>query len=107
LPLFKGSEKPVREYAVSCSMRGLPSLRNGDWKLIFGPGSGGWTKGGTDQPVQLYNLAEDLGEKKNLATEHPERVAQMKILMEKIIATGRSTPGEPQKNDVKVRRYTK
>ena len=61
--------------------------------------------GGTDQPIQLYNLAEDPGETKNLATEQPERVAKMKALLEKLITNGRSTPGEVQQNDVKVLRF--
>jgi len=105
LPLLKGSDRPIREHAISCSARGLPSLRQGQWKLILGRGSGGWTKGGDDLPVQLYNLAEDIGETKNLAAEYPERVAAMKVLMEKLITAGRSTPGKPQPNDIKVRRY--
>jgi arylsulfatase A-like enzyme len=105
LPLLSGENKPVREHAVSCSMRGLPSLRQGAWKLIFGSGSGGWTKGGDKHPVQLYNLAEDLGETNNLAAAHPDRVVAMKARMEKLITAGRSRPGTPQKNDVKVRRF--
>jgi arylsulfatase A len=75
------------------------------WKLILASGSGGWTKGGDGQPVQLYNLAEDLGETKNLATKQAKRVAEMKALLEKVITAGRSTPGMPQSNDIKVRRY--
>ncbi len=57
------------------------------------------------QPVQLYNLAEDLGETKNLAAAMPEKVAEMQVLLENLITNGRSTPGEPQKNDVGVVRY--
>jgi len=57
--------------------------------------------------VQLYNLAEDIGETKNLAGEQPERVAQMKLLMEKLITDGRSSNGTKQKNDVVVTRYPK
>ena len=105
MTLLKGGDEPVRENAVSCSMRGVPGLRRGSWKLILDPGSGGWTRGGGDQPVQLYNLADDLGETRNLAAEQPERVTQMKALLEKLITDGRSTPGAPQKNDVEVRRY--
>ena len=56
-------------------------------------------------PVQLYNLDDDLGENKNLATAMPEKVAEMKALFEKLIADGRSTPGALQKNDVAVTRY--
>jgi len=105
LPLLHGEDKTIREHAVSCSARGVPSLRQGTWKLILASGSGGWSKGGDGQPIQLYNLAEDLGETKNLAAQQPERVAEMRALLEKVITAGRSTPGQPQPNDVKVRRY--
>ena len=106
LPLLKGEDRPVRENEVSASINGLPGLRLGSWKLIPGPGSGGWSKGGDQsQPVQLYNLAHDLAETKNLAAEQPERVAQMRALLEKLITDGRSTPGARQRNDVNVRRF--
>jgi arylsulfatase A-like enzyme len=106
LPLLLGEDRPVREHAVNCSMTGVPSVRQGPWKLILASGSGGWTKGGDEsQPLQLYNLVDDLGETKNLAAEQPERVAAMQQLLEKIITDGRSTPGAAQKNDVTVRRY--
>ena len=55
--------------------------------------------------VQLYNLDDDIGEKTNLAAEKPEIVAEMRALMDRLIADGRSTPGAKQKNDVEVRRY--
>jgi arylsulfatase A-like enzyme len=106
LPLLLGEDRPVREHAVNCSMTGVPSVRQGPWKLILASGSGGWTKGGDEsQPLQLYNLVDDLGETKNLAAEQPERVAAIQQLLEKIITEGRSTPGAAQKNDVQVRRY--
>ena len=105
LPLLAGGDKPVRTSAVNCSMNGVPALRDGSWKLILAPGSGGWTQGGGTQPVQLYNLAEDLAETRNLAAEQPERVAEMSAKLENIISDGRSTPGQPQKNDVPVRRF--
>jgi arylsulfatase A-like enzyme len=104
--LFKGEDQPVRDTSVSCSVKGTPSFRLDNWKYIAAPGSGGWGKGGDQsQPVQLYNLADDLGESKNLAAAHPERLAQMQARFEELITKGRSTPGTPQKNDVKVRRY--
>ena len=106
LPLLKGEDKPIRENAVSTSIGGVPSVRLGHWKYIAAPGSGGWGTGGDQsQPVQLYNLADDLGETKNLAAAIPEKVAEMKALLEKLITAGRSTPGTVQKNDVEVVRY--
>lgn len=106
MPLLKGGDQPVRDNAVSASIGGVPALRHGTWKYIPAPGSGGWGKGGDQsQPVQLYNLADDLGETKNLAAMMPEKVAEMKALLEKLIVVGRSTPGAVQKNDVEVVRY--
>ena len=71
------------------------SLRQGTWKYI--EPSGGPkvnqntnTEMGNDPAEQLYNLATDLGETRNVAAKHPERVKQMKALLQKIKQTGRS-----------------
>jgi arylsulfatase A-like enzyme len=95
LPLLKGATGPTRLQAVSCASGGTPGLRMGNWKYI------------PTQPAQLYDLATDLGETKNLAATMPEKVTEMKALLEKLISDGRSTPGEPQKNDVEVIRFPK
>lgn len=106
MPLLKGGDQPIRNNAVSASIGGTPALRSGNWKYIPAPGSGGWGKGGDQsQPIQLYNLADDIGETKNLAATMPEKVAEMKALLEKLITDGRSTTGALQKNDVEVVRY--
>ncbi|MCF7673795.1 MAG: arylsulfatase [Akkermansiaceae bacterium] len=106
LPLLRGGDQPIRANAVSASSGGVPAVRLGTWKYIPAPGSGGWGTGGDQsQPVQLYHLADDLGETKNLASAMPEKVAEMKALLERLITEGRSTPGAAQTNDVEVRRY--
>jgi len=105
LSLLEGGKSPIRKNAVSCSIRGLPSIRSNQWKLILGPGSGGWTEGGANEPIQLYNLKNDIGEAKNLATEHPERVKNMQAVMERLIQNGRSSAGPKQVNDIAVVRY--
>jgi len=108
MSLFKGGTGPIREHAVSASIGGTPSVRMGQWKYIPARGSGGWGKGGDQsQPIQLYDLADDLGESRNLAAKNPKQVERMKALLEKLIVQGRSTPGPKQKNDVKVVRYPK
>jgi arylsulfatase A len=108
LPLLKGGTAAVRTHAVSCSIRGVPAVRLGSWKYIAAPGSGGWG-GGDDaiEPVQLYDLAADIGETRNLAAAHPDRLAELQALLEKLITDGRSTPGSPQPNDVAVVRHAK
>lgn len=105
MPLLLQERESVRANSISCSIRGLPSLRSGRWKLILGPGSGGWTNGGDEQPLQLYDLSADLAETRNLAEIYPQRVVAMQAEMEQLISKGRSTPGPIQPNDVAVRRY--
>jgi len=99
LPLLKGGDRPVREHAVSCASSGILGLRRGPWKLILERDP----KAKTD--VQLYNLDDDIGEEMNLAAEKTELVAEMRALMDRLVADGRSTPGARQRNDVEVRRY--
>lgn len=95
VPLLKGDDKPIRQHAISCAAAGTAGLRRGDWKFIAGA-----------QP-ELYNLAVDIGETKNLAVKKPELLAEMKALLEKLITDGRSAPGVPQKNDVTVNIWRK
>lgn len=102
LPLLQGNGHGTREAAVNQSIRGLLAIRRGPWKLIFGPGSGGWTEGRDSHPQQLYNLADDPAEAHNLIAERTDVAAELTTLMDRIVANGRSTPGPPQQNDVPV-----
>lgn len=97
--LLKGKEEAVRRHAVNTAANGIPSVRDGEWKLILAKDEVFGT------PVQLYNLAEDVGERKNLANAEPRRVAEMSAMLEELISAGRSRPGPPVKNDVEVVRY--
>ena len=56
------------------------AIRKGDWKLVKGPGSGSAIEAAVRANVtgaELYNLTQDIGEKKNLAAEHPEKVREL------------------------------
>lgn len=101
MPLLKGEDRAIRTHAINTACAGTPSLREGAWKLVLAADRVMKT------PVQLYNLDEDLGETTNLATMHPDRVKSMQATLEKLIRNGRTTPGAPQKNDIKVVRYPK
>jgi arylsulfatase A len=107
LPLLGGRREPVREHAISHGSSGLAALRMGKWKMLFGPSGGGaWSKQSATapdgHPAQLYDLAADIGETKNLYADHPEIVEKMTALMAKLVSQGRSTPGPAQTNDVAV-----
>lgn len=99
LPLLKGGTQPVRENAISHSSAGVAALRKGAWKLLAAPDPKA-SRGAP--PVQLYDLASDLGETRNLAHAKPEVVVEMLALMEKLVNDGRSTPGAKQANDAPV-----
>ena len=86
---------PIREATVHHSINGSFSIRRGKWKLEMCPDSGGWSdpKPGRAQglpPVQLYDLANDIGETTNLQDKHPEVVKELTDLLEKYKKDGRS-----------------
>jgi len=88
MSLLKGGEKPIREYAVSHASSGLPALRRGSLKIIFGAGGGGFNRtarGAGEAAGQLYDLAADPGETRNLWKEKPELVAEFTAAMERIV----------------------
>jgi arylsulfatase A-like enzyme len=104
LPALLGTARePIREAVVHHSIGGNFAIRQGQWKLVLCPDSGGWSK---DAPVktrgQLYDMSKDMGERHNLYEQHPEIVSRMTRLLEKYVAEGRSIPGPTQKNDVPV-----
>jgi arylsulfatase A len=110
LPALLGRDRaPLREAVVHHSINGLFAIRQGNWKLEFCPGSGGWGKPGDAEArksrlpeLQLYDLANDLAETRNLQAENPEAVAKLTALLESYVTRGRSTPGEPQRNDAAI-----
>jgi len=96
LPVILGEthESPIREAVVHHSIQGMFAIRWGEWKLIEGKGSGGWSKEGKDDPAlgQLYNIQDDPGEKNNLYQKHPEIVQRLTALLEKYRRGNRSRP---------------
>jgi arylsulfatase A len=105
LPALEG-KSGSRKSIVHHSINGSFAYRKGDWKAIFCPGSGGWSAPRPNSegienlpPVQLYNLKTDSAEQNNLQAENEILVEQYRSELAKIITDGRSTPGEPQKND--------
>jgi arylsulfatase A-like enzyme len=107
LPVMSGQEykSPIREATVHHSQEGRFAIRQGDWKLILWPGSGGRTYPLTAEEMeglpefQLYNLKTDPSEQDNLVYEYPEKVKELKKLLTSYIQMGRSTPGPPQSNE--------
>jgi arylsulfatase A-like enzyme len=83
-----GGNTPLRDHIVlHAPIDDLKAIRVGDWKLIDGPGSGGFSdrfvtktkpvKKGPSTKGQLYNLRDDPGESRNLWDEKPEIVRRL------------------------------
>ena len=99
LPNLTGKAKgPVREATVHHSIDGTFAIRQGKWKFIEAPHSGGWSspqprdlKSYADLPkVQLYDLEADPGERNNLSKEHPDIVKSLQALLDKYRKEGQS-----------------
>jgi arylsulfatase A-like enzyme len=108
MPLFQGGNRPIREHVVHHSIDGKFAIRDGHWKLVLCPGSGGWTKNDAKAaeeglpPVQLYDMQADPGEQRNLQAEHTDKVREMVARLKQLVRDGRSTPGTRQQNDAEV-----
>ncbi len=85
------ADQPVRPHLAMRSGSGFMTVRQGDWKLIQGLGSGGFSKPRRIEPEpdgpkgQLYNLKDDLGESKNLYAQHPDRVRKLEATLKEIV----------------------
>ncbi|MEM9659780.1 MAG: arylsulfatase, partial [Planctomycetota bacterium] len=87
LPALTGAEPTSRlrdSFVMQAgSDRSSMVVREGDWKLITALGSGGFSQPKRVQPVdggptgQLYDLAEDLAEQRNLYAERPDVVQRL------------------------------
>jgi arylsulfatase A len=111
LPALTGNNiESTREGIVHHSGMGFFGIRKGKWKLLLASGSAGASKPKFDANgpnVQLYNMQEDIGEQKNVATHKPIVVAELTKLLENYIKNGRSTEGVALKNDTDVDMWKK
>jgi arylsulfatase A len=97
MPAFRGS-KQTRPHLIHHAANGMFAIREGEWKLIEGLGSGGFT-----QPVkvaakpggpagQLFHLSVDPYEREDLYLKHPEQVARLTGLLNQAREAGRTRP---------------
>ena len=110
LPVFKGDATSGRETLISHSIGGSFAIRQGSWKLCLCAGSGGWSAPREGEAkkqglpaMQLYNLADDPAERKNLLKDHPEKVNSLLLLLDQQVRNGRCTSGKKVSNDRDVK----
>jgi arylsulfatase A-like enzyme len=96
--LGKAGNRPIRDSVIHHSASGMFAIRAGDWVLIDGLGSGGFTPPRTEKPQpggpagQLYHLGDDPQQEKNRYQEQPEVVARLRSLLQKHKESGRTRP---------------
>ena len=99
LPALLGkNDKPIRNTIVDESSDGMLTIRQGNWKLEEGLGSGGFSFPVRVEPApggpagQLYDLASDPHEMHNLYQERPEIVQRLSKLLESYQKQGYTRP---------------
>ncbi len=98
LPALRGDDLrgPLHEATVHHSLNGTFAIRRGEWKLILGLGSGGFSDPRSLDPEpggpegQLYNMANDPYETTNLWQEEPAVVERLSNLLRTWREEGRS-----------------
>ena len=89
LNILLGKDDSNREYVVQQNLNNTLAIVKGQWKYIEpsdAPAIEFWTKmelGNNKQP-QLYDLSNDPGEKKNIASQHPGTVKELSALLESV-----------------------
>ena len=98
-------DRPLREATVHHGGSGKFAIRQGNWVLIDAPSGDGnkeppWFKQQRGYqphgfPAELYDLSQDFSERRNLYGERSDKVRELKALLEKYKAEGRSAPKSP------------
>ena len=102
LSSLRGEKQAIRPFTIHHSIGGTFAIRKGEWKLILSKSAGGgWSKtsGATGKVVQLYNLADDPSETKNLEDSHPEKIKELVTDLAESFRNGRTTRGPVQSNE--------
>jgi arylsulfatase A-like enzyme len=81
VPAFAG--RPIEREAIFWEHEGNRALRVGDWKLVAK---------GPDAPWELYDMAHDRSELRDLASQEPQRVREMAALWDKWAKRTHATP---------------
>ena len=105
LPLLRGdSWTSPRAPVIHHSSGGMFAIRDGQWKLVLGNGSGGREKPRGkpfDKPYQLFDLSSDLSERTNVIEDHGDVAARLERALEQIRWSGNSRARPARRADLK------
>jgi arylsulfatase A len=104
LPYLRGeAQAGPRRTLVHNTYKDRYAVRDGDWVLIDAasgtdrPAPAAWNEKRRQppddaQPVELYDLKKDPGQRNNVAADHPGTVAAMRALLKRLRDQGHSAP---------------
>jgi len=97
LPVLLGENTKGRDYIIEHAVNGTLSIIKGQWKYIephngIKYDSATHIELGNDTKPQLYNLNNDLGEKKNVADQSPKILAELADLLKKVRENPKTRP---------------
>lgn len=94
VPAFTGGTLPSLPILSQGNMWGpeQAALRMGNWKVIVETVSGERE----EKSYKLFDLSEDPGEQRNLAEEHPARLAEMTAYLDGLLSSGKTEGDAPE-----------
>jgi arylsulfatase A-like enzyme len=86
-PVLTGEAKSPHDALLLCgTRRNVTAIRMGDWKLLLHPNRKDAEESGVEEAVsakvELYNLANDLGEKHDLSKSNPEKAKELRARLD-------------------------
>lgn len=88
--LTQGAKSPHDAILLLGTVPGKAAVRMGDWKLLLNASEKNAEEAPADEAkstgsVELYNLAEDIGERKNLAAERLDKVKELRAKLDALM----------------------
>jgi arylsulfatase A-like enzyme len=102
-----GKPSPHKEILLNATPAG-GGIRVGDWKLVLNGGPAGGDnpvpkkKKAAADAVELFNLADDLTESKNLASQMPDKVAELRARYDRYAKEAVAPKARPKPADFKT-----
>lgn len=94
--LTQRAKSPHEALLLHGTRPGVAAVRKGDWKLLVNASEKDAEEGSDNDmlkgKVELYNLKDDIGEKKNLAASQPEKVKELRAALNALLK-GAVPPG--------------
>lgn len=103
LPLIKEKVDSVRSHHIHNTKAEAWAIRSGEWNLVVG--KSGYHSGRNkeweakrsyavddDAKVELYHFAKDPGQRNNVAAGNPDKVAELRALLDRVREQGYSAP---------------